>query len=729
MGLSAADYLFGVVELAAVASALAFGGHRVRTWLLPGWTGAPARLVEALIAVAGLVWMVELLGAIGQLREVPFVVETVIVGLLAAELAGRAARSRRGPARRGPPAPPPHRVAVWVAVAVAALVVAHWGVAVRNSFAHGMYGYDTTWYHMPFAARFVQDASLTGLHFTSTSFLSWFYPANSELFHSVGILVTDRDYLSPLLNMGWLALAMLAAWCIGRPWGLGPATLVGACVVFGAGVFGDQPGEARNDIPATAFLLTSAAILVNASVPRERPRLELGAVPIALAAIAAGLAIGTKLSLLAPVGALTIAIVVAAKHRWPAAGWWAAGLLAGGGFWFLRNLIAVGNPLPWLSALGPVPLPGPEEVLPNEREPFSVVHYATDPGVWSEWFFPGLADRLGELWPLVLVLGAVSALALVFRERSAVLRALGFAALLAALAYPFTPLTASGFEGEPFGFASNLRYLGPVLALALALLPVAARKESERRRWIVLGLLGAAFVGAFAEDALRSGFALSVLVVGAAVGLGWAATRLLPRWSLPGWARVAAVAVAVALVVAAGYRVQRNYSEERYAGEYGIGEPGLESAFIWARDITDSRIATNTIRQYPFYGPDLSNHVQFVGRRGDDDSFVPIEGCGEFRRAIDDGNYDYVVTGANFPAPGADTPPEFGWLRNSEHVKEIVSDGPTSVFRIDGSLDSDACGERGGSEDSGPGGSKPGSGSGKPRSGSDKPDERGSSGG
>jgi hypothetical protein len=691
VGLSAGDYLFGLVELGAVAAALAFGAVRVRAWLLPTWTGAPARLVEALVAVAAVVWLVELLGVLGQYREVPFVVEAVVVGVLAGVLAGRAARAQRAPRRRGPPAPEPDRVALWVAVVVAGLVVAHWSVAVRSSFAHGMYGYDTTWYHMPFAARFIQDASLTGLHFTSTSFLSWFYPANSELFHSVGILLTGRDYLSPLVNVGWLGLGMLAAWCIGRPWGLGPASLVGACIVFGAGVFGDQPGEARNDIPATAFLLTSAAVMINAAVPRERPRLEIGPVPIALAGLAAGLAIGTKLSLLAPVGALTIAVVVAAKRRSPASAIWAGGLLAGGGFWFVRNLIAVGNPLPWLSALGPLPLPGPEEVLPNEREPFSVVHYATDFGVWSDWFFPGLADRLGDLWPLVLALGTAGALVALFRERGAVLRVFGFAALAAAVAYPFTPLTASGFEDEPLGFASNLRYLGPVLALALALLPVAARKATPRRQGIVLGLLLVAFVAAFVDDALRSGFALAVAAAAFVIALAWVARHLWHAGRVPRPVFAAGAVVLAALVVLAGYRVQSNYADERYAGEYGIGEPGLESAFIWARDVRDARIATNTIRQYPFYGPDVSNYVQFAGRRGDDESFVPIENCGEWRRALNDGGYDYVVTGANFPAPGADRPPEYAWLRNAKQVKEIVSDGPTSVWRIDGQLDPEGC--------------------------------------
>jgi hypothetical protein len=698
--LSAGEYLLGVAELGAIAVALALGAVRVRRRMLPGWSGAPAHLVDALLGLAALLWVCELVGAVGLYREWAVVAGCVVAGGAAGLVAGDA---RPAAASERPPSPPFSGLLAWVAAAVAVVVVAHWTVPMRLSLNNGMYGYDTTWYHMPFAARFVQDGSLTGLHFTSTSFLSWFYPANSELFHSVGILVTERDYLSPLVNIGWLGLALLAAWCIGRPWGLGPASTIGACVVFGAGVFGDQPGEARNDIPATFFLLASAAVLVNAAAARAgrsgvapaggrlASRLELGAGPLAIAALAAGMAIGTKLSLLAPVGALTIAIVVLARQRLPATGIWFAGLLAGGGFWFVRNLVATGNPLPWLSALGPLPLPGPEEVLPNDREPFSVVHYATDTDVWSEWFFPGLVDRLGELWPLVLVLGALGAVLALFRERSPALRALGFAALAAALAYPFTPLTASGYEDQPIGFASNLRYLAPVLALSLALLPVTLRDLGERWRWAGVGALLVAFAAAFVPDGLRSGFPLGLLVTaGGAALLGVAvAARRAGRLSRAGvWAGAAAAAVAA---VAVGYGVQRNYLDERYADVYGIAEPGLDAAFIWAQDVQDSRIATITIRQYPYYGGELSNFVQYVGRRGDDDSFLPIDDCAEWREALNAGDYDYVVTGSNFPAPGQDRPPEAGWTGDDPAATEVLTEKATSVFRIEGELDPAGC--------------------------------------
>ena len=48
-------------------AALAFGAHRVRALLLPGWSGAPARLAEIVLGVTGLIWISE---ALGHLRGV-----------------------------------------------------------------------------------------------------------------------------------------------------------------------------------------------------------------------------------------------------------------------------------------------------------------------------------------------------------------------------------------------------------------------------------------------------------------------------------------------------------------------------------------------------------------------------------------------------------------------------------------------------------------------------------
>ena len=181
-----------------------------------------------------------------------------------------------------------------------------------------MFGGDTTWYHMPFAARFAQDGSTVHLHLTDPlRLVAWFYPQSSELIHGAAIAVMQSDWLSPLINMFWLSVALLAAWCIGRPYKVGPATLVAAAIVLDSGVMIEtQPGEGRNDIMGFAFLIAFAAFLINGH-QRRAPTLGRGRRtrrtptrrcstegPLIMAGIAAGLAISVKLPLLVPVGAI-----------------------------------------------------------------------------------------------------------------------------------------------------------------------------------------------------------------------------------------------------------------------------------------------------------------------------------------------------------------------------------------------------------------------------------------
>ena len=77
--------------------------------------------------------------------------------------------------------------------------------------------------------------------------------------------------------------------------------------------------------------------------------------------------------------------------------------LAGGGYWYLRNLVHTGNPLPWFDHIGPISLPAPQQAL-GGREGHSVLGYLTDGSVWSEWLLPGLHGGLTILWPLIAAL-------------------------------------------------------------------------------------------------------------------------------------------------------------------------------------------------------------------------------------------------------------------------------------------------------------------------------------
>ncbi len=100
-----------------------------------------------------------------------------------------------------------------------------------------------------------------------------------------------------------------------------------------------------------------------------------------------GLALGTKLTIAGGVAAMAVGVplIVDSGFRRRALGLFLGGVAITAGFWFLRNLIHSGNPLPWLQELGPIDLPGPDRGLEG-RDDFSVAHYIfenPDVDVWS----------------------------------------------------------------------------------------------------------------------------------------------------------------------------------------------------------------------------------------------------------------------------------------------------------------------------------------------------------
>ena len=161
-----------------------------------------------------------------------------------------------------------------VAVLAVALVAADWATRTIDAYHHGMTTPDTLWYHLPQAARFVQDGSIIPLHFFDLGLVTAFYPTNSELFHGMGILLMGNDVLSPALNSCWLALALLASWCVGRPYGVGAVTLCGVAALMATpSLVATQPGGGYDDIVGLALLLACAAILINNHAASGRNRL------------------------------------------------------------------------------------------------------------------------------------------------------------------------------------------------------------------------------------------------------------------------------------------------------------------------------------------------------------------------------------------------------------------------------------------------------------------------
>jgi hypothetical protein len=731
---SAGSYVLSAVLLALLILSLAFSAVCLRRRLLPAWEGPPARLVEAVVGVALLIWLMELLGVVGLLYSGTLVAASLAlsgaIGLATGWGGGQgwSPSPPISPAREGS-TPALSTLPNLIAIAVVAVVFAHWGLTAKDALGRGIFNFDSLWYHLPFAVEIAHSHSVTGFFHPETVFTNWFYPQNSELVHTAGILVTGRDTLSLFVNFGWLAVAFLAAWCIGRPWGRGSLTVIAAAIVLESNTLVvREPGAAKNDLMAAALLLAAIAILVSAWVQQRDRRSLSPDWPLAAAGLAAGMAVGTKSTAVAMAAALTVAIVFLAPagRRWTAFGWWFLPALAGGGYWYLRNLIAAGNPLPQLESIGPISLPHPER-LQHGRPDFSVAHYATDTGVWREYFAPGLHHAFGLLWPLVIAGAIAGGLMLLIWGRGRLLRWLGAVVLLGLLAYLFTPLSAAGAEGAPVGFAINIRYAIPALLAGLTLLPLAQLFASRRSRladvpgvrylcghsttgtsgaeWALLGGLLLVWAVTDRPDAvLRDPDRLFAWLVALLAVLVPAALLLWRR-------RGASVAIAAAgfaalalATVAIAYPVQRDYLRDRYLNadpETSIPGMHLDSAYRWARGVRDARIGlvgtTAGFLEYGFYGTDLSNRVRYLGVEGPHGAFDAIPSCSEFRAAVNDARLDYLVTAPflNFIHPGEPVAsPEAGWLRGEPAVTPVLRSGPVTVWRVRGRLDPAACGPR-----------------------------------
>jgi hypothetical protein len=682
--LSAGRYLLGVAEIGLIVGFAWLGAASVRRRLVSELDGLAASLATVVMAIAGLLWIAELLGTFGWFKAGPYLVVVAVAGLglrllvrgprggpsvlldfspgePVAVREGRQGEKEDAAAPEGPPRGPSPAAVVALVIAVVAIV--HFAAGVRLRLSTGMTGFDSTWYHGPFAAGFFQSGDTWGLHFIAPQFLAWFYPANSEALHAVGMVAFGRDILSPLLNLGWFVGCLVAAWCIGRPYRVAPWSLGLAAIALSVPALHDQAGEARNDIVGIFFLLAAVSVALNAWNGRAEGERGLGTGALVVVGLAAGLAAGTKLNFLLPAAVLVLGLVVIASSggRWRALLVSGLAALAGGGYWYLRNLAHSGNPLPWIKHLGPITLPAPEQAL-GGREDHSAFSYLTDGSVWPDWFLPGLHHGLTVLWPLALLLAIGGLVTCLGRRADPMLRVAALAGLAAAFAWLAAPTSASGPEGMPRGFESGLRYLAPALVLALALLPVVLRRR-----------LRGASAGSPPDGRILKAPRQSARRLDG---------RGAPRTGL------AIVVVLTAIVI--GYPVQRHYLEHRYA-DPSFTTPGLNAAFKLAQGVTGARIATTSTRQYPLYGRDLSNEVDYIGEEQPHGGFTAASTCREWRRLLDRGHYDYVVTSRDRIEPGKPTYPETTRWTEGPGATVILQKPPTTVFRLTADPSPSAC--------------------------------------
>jgi len=687
-------YLAGCVGLLAGLAALLVIGIVLRSRLLPGWQGPVAWTATGVLVVGAAIGPALILGTFGLLAGWSWLLLTILVAAALWQWQERMPIAKARPALTLAPASPGLNM-VGTAIAAGGFGAFVAGIGIR--LGTGMTGFDSTWYHGPFAAGIAQSGGTWSLHLLAPQFLSWFYPQNSEVIHSLGMMAFGTDLLSIFLNLGWFMACLLAAWCIGWPYGAAPVSLAGVALVLGSTAMADQAGEARNDIVGMFFLLAALAVMINAAAGGRR--ITLG--PAVVVTLAAGMAAGTKVNFIPAALVLLAGTAVLSEPsrrlRNSLAG--CGALALGGGYWYLRNLAHAGNPLPWINHLGPISLPGPNQDV-GGRDAGSVWSYLTDTDVIRHWFLPGFGDGFGSGWILLGVL-ALAGLVLCLDRGSGPARRTGAVVGLAlVLAWLVAPTSASGPAGEPNGFVSGLRYLAPALAVCLALLGSGVGQRGGRARWLAIGamLILAPVTIAFGEGwdakewllALVAG-GLFWLVAMTALGV-WRIRSRQHRLSSHTYHRLLAWSAGVALLflIVCGQGVQRYYFNHRYASpDFTI--PALTESYVWADGESGVRIGTNATRQYPLWGKDLDNEVQFIGLKTPHAGFVEAENCRDFVAAANSGDYEYLVLTLDREGQKLDQPRELTWIEDDPAIEKVRLTEGGGVLKLDGPLSEETC--------------------------------------
>jgi hypothetical protein len=354
-------------------------------------------------------------------------------------------------------------------------------------------------------------------------------------------------------------------------------------------------------------------------------------------------------------------------------------LALGGAYWFVRNLIASGSPLPSVRlAVGPVGFPS-SGFLYLDKFGFSIATYLTDVTAWRNFFLPGLALAFGRTWWLTLSCALAGVVALLLLGNR-VHRVLGAVIIIAIVGELITPNTAGGVRNAPVLFAGNLRFITPLVAIALIAPASLPALRAGRRRLAVMAVLGAAFFGEqlFPELSLWSARKTLLLPIAAGVIFALIGLALLrnPRFLRRPPIRMALGAAGVCALVLGGAWGAPRYYLSRYASS------SIPAEWQWARGVHEQRIAVQGYSlQYPLYGSDLSNYVQFIGDRGHYGEIHVVQSCFEQRRLLHDGGYRYIVIGNEYPQ---NTPrPDTAWTQSASGAEMILKTPTAMVFRLD----------------------------------------------
>lgn len=678
-------WLLGWIVLIVQVGAFATAARGVRQRLVPRRTGhgegSSAALATGVLFITLVVISGQLLGAMGLYRWPVLLV--VSVGLAVA-LRPDPLLPSLTPEWMDQPISAPASRWEWISrgafPAGVAVVVTNWVAHIVAVYRLGSSDGDSLMYHLPFATKFVQSGWVSRVPHIGPDPWVAFYPANAELLQATTMLPLSHVAATvPLLNLGWLALGLLAGWCVGQRSGNGPlGALIAAMVLSLPILAATHAGTARVDVAAAVLVLSAVALVL------REPR-RVGSCIVA--GLALGLAIGTKFAILPLAGLLLLAVGAVLWWRegpWHALGWIGSAAVPSS-FWLVRNWVVAGSPLPMLDLrIGPLGFSRLEDPRFEGLASTSIVDHLRDAdGFAGDTLRPAFDLAFGPL-PVVLALLAVGLAGVVLvavRKRPiGVEHAVAAASVGGVVAFFFSPNSAPVAAG--FGdvattiVALNTRYLLPSLLPMLCLLPMGLPSSEEATTGpkllgsattrAALTTLAAAGVVLFtflrrlgSEWEVTVGDAVTAVVIVAVLAVLVAVSAALLRFTLldtmssagsssererrrAGYVLIGAVGVllAVALIGWTWYAADTERLN-RYETSWS------EAAELWyaTHDEPDGQkvAVMGEWLQQPFARDDLGNEVEYLGLPKGHGLYEPPETCEDMQQALAEGHYDLVA--------------------------------------------------------------------------------------
>ena len=243
---------------------------------------------------------------------------------------------------RGRPSPPSFRPALAAcAEAVRDPVVAVLAVAVLAALGYvaalivgtAPNDYDALWYHLARAAFWKQQDAIAYIPGANDARLDGF-PPNAEIADSFTMILGRTERFAGFVQLSALVAATVSIGGIARRIGLSVRqALFGALLFATLPVVVLQSATALNDLVFGAFLVCCAYFLFTWT-----------RVSLSLAALALGLAIGTKITALLGLPLLALlGAVLYPRRRWPALLLVGGAGVATGCYWYVLNLVETGH--------------------------------------------------------------------------------------------------------------------------------------------------------------------------------------------------------------------------------------------------------------------------------------------------------------------------------------------------------------------------------------------------